>query len=163
MADAGNTLEKILSEQLKTYTDLTEVIRVQQQLVSEGRFEELSQNLDAEVALIARGKYLEQARIEFMWELAELGEIPHDRLTLPELINHIGNGTSGTLCDVRTRLRSAVDHLREVNAHNAELLRVSLRAIDNATNTVFGPNGKSYSAKGEANRNKRFSLLDHTG
>ena len=163
MADAENTLEKILNEQLKTYTDLTEVIRVQQHLVGEGRFEELSQNLDAEVALIARGKYLEQARIEFMWELAELGVIPHDGLTLPELIDHMGNDTSETLRGVRARLRSAVDHLREVNAHNAELLRVSLRAIDNATSTVFGSNGKSYSSKGAANRNRRFSLLDHTG
>lgn len=163
MADAEVTLEKILNEQVKTYTDLTEVVRVQQQIVSEGRFEELSQNLDEEVTLIARGKYLEQARIEFMWELAEMGEIPHRKFTLPELIDQMDDGATGTLRDVRTRLRAAVDHLREVNARHADLLRVSLRAIDNAANTVLGSNGKSYSSKGTARRDRRFPLLDHTG
>jgi flagellar biosynthesis/type III secretory pathway chaperone len=163
MADATETLARILNEQLKTYTDLADVIRTQQQIVSEGRLDELSTNLEKEVALIARGKYLEQARREFMWELADLGEIPRDNLTLPELIDHMGNGASATLVDIRCRLRSAVAHLREVNARNAELLLVSLRAIDNVTSTVFGPNGKSYSPKGLKTDDKRFTLLDHTG
>ncbi len=144
MADITDTLQKILQEQLNTYTELAQVIRDQQQILTEGRIEDLSTNLDNEIALIARGKYLEQARIEFMWEMAELGRIPSDKLTLSELIDHMGNGNSGTLMDIRARLRSAVDHLREVNEQNAELLRVSLQALDNVTTSVFGPNSQSY-------------------
>ena len=163
MAESIESLEKILDEQVKTYTDLADGIRDQQKLVSEGRFEELSKNLEQEVALIARGKYLEQARVELIWEMADRGELPSDNLTLPEVIQHIGSGRAGSLHGVRSRLRAAVENLREVNARNADLIRVSLRAIDRMKSQVFGNNGKSYTASGETTHQESTSLVNRQG
>ena len=163
MAESIESLEKILDEQVKTYTDLADGIHAQQKLVSEGRFEDLSKNLEQEIALIARGKYLEQARVELMWEMADRGELPGSDLTLQEVIHHIGSGSTGSLHGVRSRLRAAVDNLREVNARNVELLRVSLQAIDRMKSQVFGNNGKSYTASGTAAHRENTSLVNRQG
>ena len=163
MAESIESLKTILDEQVKTYTDLADRIRAQQKLVSEGRFEELSDNLEQEVALIARGKYLEQARVELIWEMADRGELPSDNLTLPEVIQHIGSSDAGSLHGMRSRLRAAVDDLREVNARNADLIRVSLRAIDRMRSQVFGNNGKSYTASGKTARQENTSLVNRQG
>ena len=163
MAESLESLKKILSEQVNTYVDLADVIREQQQLVGEGRFDDLSKNLEQQVGLIARGKYLEQARIELVWEMADRGEIPRDNLTLPEVIDHIGADAAGGLDGIRSRLHTAVDHLREVNARNADLLRVSLRAIDRMRSQVFGNNGQSYTPSGTADRRETISLVDRQG
>jgi len=163
MAKSIESLKQILDEQVKTYTDLADGIRAQQKLVSEGRFDELSKNLDQEIVLIARGKYLEQARVELIWEMADRGELPSNDLTLPEVIQHIGSGNADSLHGVRSRLRAAVDDLREVNARNADLIRVSLRAIDRMRNQVFGNNGKSYTASGTTAHQENTSLVNRQG
>jgi len=163
MAEWIESLKQILDEQVKTYTDLADRIRAQQKLVSEGRFEEMSKNLEQEIALIARGKYLEQARVELIWETADRGELPSDDLTLSEVIQHIGASDAGSLNGVRSRLRAAVDTLREVNTRNADLIRVSLRAIDRMRSQVFGNNGKSYTASGATAHQENTSLVNRQG
>jgi len=163
MAESMESLKRTLIEQAKTYADLTDTIREQQHLVSEGRFDELSRNLEREIALIARGKYLEQGRIELIWEMADRGEIPSDSLTLPQVMDHLGDDDVGSFRAVRSRLRAAVDHLREANARNAEFLRVSLEAIDRMRSQVFGSNGRSYTPTGTAAREDTISLVDRQG
>ena len=163
MAESLDKLRKVLDEQIKTYADMAEVIREQQLLVCDGRYSELQKNLEQEISLIARGKYLEQARLELIWEMAQRGEIPSSDLTLPEVINHLGNGSTPSLQNVRTRLRAAVEHLREVNERNAQMLRVSLRAIDNMRTQVFGDNGRAYTPDGVATRHDKVPLVDHQG
>ena len=163
MAESVDSLKKILNEQVRTYVDLADSLRTQQQLVSEGRFDELSKNLEQEIALIARGKYLEQARIELMWEMADRGEIPRDNLTLPELIEHIGPNAADGLHGVRSRLRVAVDDLRELNARTADLLRLSMQAIEQMRMRTFGSNGQSYTPGGIAARYEKTSLVDRHG
>jgi len=163
MTESLKSLERILNEQIKTYTDIAETIRAQQLLVGQGRYEQLAHNLEKQIALITRGKYLEQARIELIWEMADRGEIPRDDLTLEELIQHFGTEQAGSFHRIRSRLRAAVDTLRDVSSRNSQLLRVSLRAIDRMKSQLFGNNGQSYTAAGTAARRQNSSLVNRHG
>jgi len=165
MPESLRSLERILNEQIGTYMDLADGIRAQHQLICEGRYNALAKNLEQEIALIARAKYLEQARIELVWEMADRGELPGENLTLSEVIQHVGadDADAASLDRVRSRLRAAVDNLREINARTAELIRVSLHAIDRMRTQVFGNNGKSYTARGAAAHQEKTSVVNRQG
>lgn len=146
-------LEKILNQEIETYSKLEECINEKKDSLIKGDIEKLG-TVDAELEKYNMAvKKLEEKR----------AQIYPDNLTLREIIDRIENREQAEkISSMREKIKTSVLNIQKQNTINNELLKHSLKIVENTIIFIakaLMPEGSAYNQKGASRTGKNLSVL----
>lgn len=146
-------LEKILNQEIETYSKLEECINGKKESLIKGDIEKLGA-VDVE---------LEKYNIVVKKLEEKRKQIYPDNLTLREIIERIENREQASkISFLREKIKTSVINIQKQNTINNELLKHSLKIVENSINFIANaliPEGSAYNQKGASKTRKSLSGL----
>jgi flagellar biosynthesis/type III secretory pathway chaperone len=149
MAEVLNNLIKALEEEVSLYADLFTLVDKTQQALVNHNLEELAKMLDSQQLLILQAAKLEEKRRQAQDGAVLFLKLSPEELTLTILIEKAPEAFRGKLGELQQSLLYQVDKINQVNRHNEELIKDSLKYIDYTMNLITdgGDEAKTYDQK----------------
>jgi flagellar biosynthesis/type III secretory pathway chaperone len=123
-------LDRLLLQEIEAYQQLLILQQEEQRLIVAQALEPFLANLQAKERLVCKLTAYEKHRQAITNRLCLLLQLPATPLTLQQLSAHVGEPYASRFLHYRTRLRTLVNDLQQLNTENAMLLHASLAFIE---------------------------------
>jgi len=151
----------ILNREIELHKELLSCIQQDRCLIIDLRVDDLFENIKRKETLIVKIKMLEESRISLVEQLSPHFEIPHQPLTLSDLVSVIEEPYRSALNTSRSTLRALIKSIQEVNQGNTLIVKDSIfyfnRSLD-FLNHAFSAN-PTYLQSGRIKDPARFGSL----
>lgn len=141
-----------LDEIVKQYRLLLDNVRKEKELLIQGNIELLNENNEKKEQFISRIKSLDDTRVTFAADLAQLVGADHLEPRLLELAQKMGGAEGDRLRTIHSTLELLIKRLMDLNKENAMYAESALKTVNSAlTNikeTITGAQ-KTYQKKGQ--------------
>jgi flagellar biosynthesis/type III secretory pathway chaperone len=152
-------LEKVLLSELEMYEQFAAYVRNDTELMSKLQIDQLEQSNKAKNTLLLKIQTLDQARQNLVRQIATQLQIPEDKVRIAEICKVVGGHSSKRLSQIRERLHSTIENLKEVQGQTSLLANASLGWINGSLTALKGlltPVG-TYNFQGKVEANGMFS------
>jgi flagellar biosynthesis/type III secretory pathway chaperone len=150
---------KILEEQKKLYSQLTDLSMHKQQHLIKGNLEALNEVTRQEESLIFQLGKLEEKREACFTLLAELFGFDGNS-TLQEILPQLPLGSQGQLKQIQEDFFVLIRELTQLNQENTSLLQQSLRFVNFTVEAINQQSKPLYNAEQEVKAEQLNNLLD---
>lgn len=151
-------LEKVLSEEIETYTNLEKIIIAKKESLVKGDMEKLK-NIDCEIEkFVSITQELDNKRISVSSKFSD------ENLTLEEIIEIIekeDQKEAQQIANLRKQLKFKAENVQRQNKINAQLIENALKLIEFSINSIIKavtPEAVSYNNMGKFKNNNRNKI-----
>ncbi|AZR73903.1 hypothetical protein BBF96_11185 [Anoxybacter fermentans] len=160
--DYLNELIRVLNEEKKLYTKLTDLAHDKQQVIIANDVEKLADYLREEQDLIDKIEGIEKKRRQVVIGLCSELDIPDKELSFSKLRDFLDEGSRIKLDQLRTSLLKILEELHQTNETNRVLIEEALKINDftiRILTQAVSPSSSTYTRAG-VEENKSQHLID---
>lgn len=132
---AYESFEGALNALVKIYRHLLGIVRREREILIAANLDDLTENNRTKEAMLIRAGQLEEQRIRFAGELAQLEGLPAAS-RLMDFANHLGGDHSARLRRLHSVLELLLNRVKEHNLQNEGLVQAALNNIHGAMGSI---------------------------
>lgn len=119
-------------DEIDQYTELVKISTEKTAIIVKGDIETLENYTNKEQEITSRIKNIDNKRIKKTKEMANVINKNADDLTITNLISYLKNRPEEQeeLIDIRTRLKTVLERMKQVNDENAVLLKQAMEMVE---------------------------------
>lgn len=152
-------LARVLLEEIHLYEKYAELIKGDSERMTLLKVDELEESNKAKATLLLKIQTVEQARQKLVAKISEEKKITQETVSVSHICEHLNANDSLQLQQLRDRLQTVIQEIREVQEEASYLVRSSLTWIDGSMSNlkrILTPSG-IYDARGKVGNKSTFS------
>ncbi|MBN8554907.1 MAG: flagellar export chaperone FlgN [Deltaproteobacteria bacterium] len=129
-------LEQVLKQQLELYATYLTHLKADAELMAHLKIDELEKNNKAKTTLLLKIEAMDQARKNFVKQIARNLEIKEDQVTIAEICKNLSTTAAQKLLDLKAKLHTLIAELKMVQENTSNLANASLIWITGSMSTL---------------------------